>query len=196
MTTAEFNALDSRKQRILVAKDVIAQLKAKKFKATKGTYVAIKDQALSDAVEESSTEQLHERFKTIKQCAVCARGAMFMSTVRLGNQFQLNQMDTEWNGPIATVEAGEVDERLKSVFASDQQYLIEAAFEGRDINSQLYEVMTYDDNGSSLKANIFEDMYNLILAKAKIFYKRYKKSDNRMIAIMKNVIKNKGKFVL
>ena len=45
MNTEKFNSLSPKQQRILVAKDVVAQVNARRYKAIRQNYVRISDRA-------------------------------------------------------------------------------------------------------------------------------------------------------
>lgn len=108
MTTEEFNKLSKLQQRVAIAKDVVAQVGAEKYIAAKGTYYS---------PSEFPTYRINqETALAVKACHVCGLGAMLVSAVRLGNEFDSTQ---------SFMEA-----LLPRFFSRSQRDLIECAFEG------------------------------------------------------------------
>lgn len=191
MTSEKFNLLSPEKQRIAVAKDVIAQIKAKRYKPAHKGYVKFLDGNFDiiDAAKDTS-EDLQTCIPKLKECAVCARGAIFLSTVKIDNSFSVDNVNYTWNG-VYEVEEEDIEERLKLIFG-DQQYLIEYAFEGWDSSGQFAN--QFQDSSGHFLSNTLEMLYDDLESTAVAFHKKYKSPSDRVIAIMENIIKNDGLF--
>lgn len=162
-----FSKLSKANKRIELAKDVITQVKAKKYIATQMTYFDGYEIAEEARILGSKdTDQLNKVLPKIT-CECCAKGALLMAGITKINHCSL--FDIEQN-------SGNDDyilDKLKDIFISSQLHLIETAFEGRIINDS----DSYNDD-----------------EKAKNLYLKYKHSDTRLIGIMNNIIKNSGTF--
>ena len=191
MTIEEFNALPGYQQRVLIAKDVIKQINARKYVAQAGIYCNINDADFTKDVTDGSSAQVKNRLDSIDKCTVCAQGALFMSTIGFANAFQVRSFKTDpWrNGVVAPAE--KVKERLSKVFDDYQQAIIETAFEGRDVNEQLKRLfkLTFKSN-ETIRAS-----YNLLVNSLKDYYHQYDNAESRLLGIMRNIIRNDGTFV-
>ena len=134
--------------RVLIAKDVIKQLKRKKIIVERGTYCFNPIFCNLKEMEELS-ELKKVLAKSKDKCYVCALGALFVSAV---NRFNKYQITTDWAG----IGKYETTNYLCKYFSDSQMGLIEDVFEFR--------------------------------------CPVYMNSENHMINIMKNIIKNKGTF--
>jgi len=172
--------LPKEKQRILVAKDVLKQIQMRSLKVKQGTYFGIWAPKKRFEIEKPK-EKLDQFLLQIKnenaKCEVCGIGSCFISLVRLGNNAKTSTFFGE--GAInGFYEANDGDMRplLRKVFPSSQITLIESAFEMTTI--------LYDNAKHSYEHRI----------KARDFGQKYKSDENRLKAIMRNIIKNKGTF--
>ena len=107
-------------QRVLIAKDVIAQLKARRTIGGHGDYITWKNPV---PIKEGA--QVKDLFKDIPQCKVCAKGAALLAAVDRFNKLKI----TVW----------EADDQAKGYykgsflekwFSLEQLGEIESAFEG------------------------------------------------------------------
>jgi hypothetical protein len=81
-----FHKLSDKEKRIAVAKDVIAQVEARKYRATPGTYLFVKGLRVDEDVQKPLLEES-------TKCNVCAVGAAFASAARLGNNLFYGQSE-------------------------------------------------------------------------------------------------------
>jgi hypothetical protein len=168
-----FDRLPKAKQRVMIAKDVIKQLKAKKLIATRGIYIEVKDEvdnlfySLHDLVMDHDAS-LQETLNSIPQCQVCAKGAIFACTVMRRNQVKNNQVPDgrrdHWKG-------SNIAPLLGNIFSPMQLRLIETEFEGADIEPHMLK--------DEMSPNMQLDNYS---------------AEDRLIVIMKNIIRNNGRF--
>lgn len=168
-----FKSLTKEEKKVAIAKDVLLQLKNKKYVAKTGDYVDFDYWETISAVDYDLNIQQH--FDVIKNCKVCALGSAALSCIKYSNNssFEDARRNTNkfWN-------------QLLKVFTKKELVIIEYAFEG----------FAHKACGRSVNWNI--DISDNILNKTCNFYYKHSNNDNRLKAIMKNIIKNEGKFVL
>ncbi len=173
-----FNSLTKPQKRVAIAEDVIKQIKAKKYTAKESTYLYI-----STTVEDE--EQLQSNFNNV-QCDCCALGGLFLSEVKFNNSCTIgeaNDYDFDVKG----------DTRLQKYFSIEQLILIEAAFECWDAYRLLHNNTIDSGYGFNLKLNelkLTEEDINKACKFGDSFY--YEK--DKLIAILQNLIQNKGTF--
>lgn len=152
--------------RVAIAKDVIASLN--KIIPTNGIYFGIDYRFdRTQLTKKKNSKVLAEKLK--KNCEVCALGACFISAVKLTNEWDFSGLRFSGGYPKLTLEA-----KLLDYFTQEQLELIECAFERC---SSFGHNLEYEKaaNAASFKENI-ED------------------PTERLEAIMKNIISNKGSF--
>lgn len=109
MKREEFEKLSVKARRVLLAKDVITQLKAGRI-IPMGHY-------LSNNICYTSNQSAKEAFEN-NVCEVCAKAALVISWIKRFNSYKLNQLDE-----------GQIKE-VKDIFGKKLLDVIEAAFEG------------------------------------------------------------------
>lgn len=170
VTKKIFNKKSVACKRILIAEDVLQQLKLKNYIAESGVYISVPNAGVySDQYESPLVEVL----KT-EQCHVCAVGACVASIAKIEGTITEENMDNN-NGNLVTA--------LKGVFTPKQLQQMESAFEGGNCGfaqSYMGAKALSDDN-----SKFCED-----------FADKYPDDTIRLTKIMKNIIKNEGKFVL
>jgi len=178
MTTEQFNKLSRQEKAVLVAKDVLAQLKTKRYTANAGSYI-------KDTIKEDFKGSIQKNFNKIKECKVCALGACLLSSTKLGN---ILTTDDLYLSDYSSVGVSDLDNKnikklLKSIFTPSQMYLIESAFEG----------FSYDSD--RVAVDIFKQKCNdKIEHVVNSFHRKYDNDKERLIAIMENIISNNGVF--
>lgn len=178
-------------KRIMIAQDVLDQLKAKKMIANAGNYIKVNilndelghHRDLDDYTNKFKGKELQEVIQEEHiQCSVCGIGACFTSLINLNDNYTLTE-DRIYMLSRTTSSQNEIHRVLLDYFSKAQMLLIETAFEAND-----------------LAHSIREDCTNLndreITEKAINFGKKYKTDNNRLKAIMTNIIKNQGTFLL
>jgi hypothetical protein len=203
---AIFKKASPTQKRVLIAKDVIAQIKAKKIKPESGTFVQVEKvkgfmssseadkrtgswnyamNRLSDS--EGSDADVRQLYldNTLQQCSCCALGGMFMSCTLYNNNTTIEDLEHAGNdiSQVLLEETGEkLSNGLNKFFSVEQLKLIEQTFEGD--NGAVLSGMD-DDTGKTV------DEFS---PRAEAFYNKYKKSKDRLVAIMQNIVKNNGTF--
>lgn len=192
---AKFAKMTAAQKRLAIAKDVLAQLKKKKFVAESGSYCTLntskvltrKDIGISEGEGYKTVDiELQPLLLdgTIASCDVCAIGSVFMSKVLLGNKFKITADSYSDSGEDSVDLETDLDrdhdmvESLKGIFTEKQLRLMEYAFEGEDIKE------------------IFFDSPEKFHLKVDEFYYEYTSDESRLKAIMQNIIKNEGTFKL
>ena len=156
--------------RVEIAKDVIAQIKMKTFEVSPGNYITTSLE-FRKSLMDIEIDSLPRGFK-IKNCEACAIGATFISVFNKNNALSTNDLkdvisdDNEMVAYLSKPENGG--------FSSGQLRLMEIAFEGREV---------CESHRDTRKALEFYQKHG-VLGSGKL-----------LIAIMKNVIKNKGEFI-
>jgi hypothetical protein len=162
---AAFHRMSNKRQRIAIAEDVLAQIKARRYVAEPGTYVHSDE--LNNLVSDQTNEEPFDLQKALlgkaPECNVCGLGAAFCSMARLGDR-------------VGMEDADEVHVHLKPIFGGHQLVLIESAFEGDDFSGS-----NWDLSEEELKACMK-------------FHAKYSDDDKRLAAIFRNVVKNNGTF--
>lgn len=174
------------KKAVLIAKDVLKSLRTNRYVPNCGVFARISTRS-EDSINNRPNE-LQDIIDNLnngsRKCEVCALGACFLSHVALYDDFKCDRLlstipyerntctlreDIRYFEPDITT----LINRLYTIFGLDLP-LIENAFECGD---GFYGVGT--------KMNVI----------AAMSYKHLGTSRERLIAIMKNIIRNKGRFI-
>lgn len=167
--------LSKAEVRVLICKDVIKHVKAKRLQTTAGTYFSLYNSKPIFQMD----NQINAQWRKASSCNVCALGGLFISAVDRFDKLKFSDLSsTEFyqNSAFRSVDAEpeDIQRYLKRWFTKPQMERIESAFEGRQfINSPFG---TYNPNN--------------------YFTKRFRKKPERLIAIMKHIIKDKGEVNL
>lgn len=182
-----FETLSKAEQRIEIARDVLAQLKAKTLIAESGVWVNIlssnKYGNTSNSLFEMTEEKGHKNDKEVaevlekKKCRVCALGACFVSTVKKLDKLKMSDLENGQNDFAVLVKY------LSKVFSKDQLKLIEVAFE--EDGGQVSSDDVYNGQAAS---NFFENIVNSVNNDWNNW------DDLKLRLIMENIIANKGLF--
>lgn len=192
-----FKEMTKSEKRVAIARDVLLQLRTNKYVPKLGVWVSSEEDLIRPGDE---NKQLQEVLKG-KVCQVCAVGSVFVSAVRLFNRlkckdaverFRLNSNGTIY-GVVNEVGFDEAEVYLDRFFSDHQIVLMEIAFEkgnGR-----------YCFSASSFEYALRSGGYDETYLRARYhrycalkFGLQYKSNTDRMKAIMKNIIRNKGEF--
>lgn len=180
ISVAEFNALPKATQRVMIAKDVIENLKAKKYIANKGRYVekvTVKGKLKNEI--SISDVNVRDNWKSIDNCLVCGIGSCLMSVTKFKNRLTFGELPRG----IHSFEDKHI-KLLKSTFSPNHLTLIEVAFEGY-----------YYKQSDNLGRDKMEAEVNQIeISRAKTFANQYEDNNERLEAIMRNIVTNKGTF--
>lgn len=166
MVDEKFAALSPAEKRVAVAKDVIAQLDAKKIIAQAGTYVSITP-AANEIVSIEPDDELQAVFAG-RVCDACALGSLFICAVAKLDDCTADSVQFGQHYGADFYMRDDPYEYLGQFFDEDQLHDIERVFEG-------YGGWTDDDTESHL---ISDD------------------ENERLRVIMRNIIDSNGDFTL
>jgi hypothetical protein len=159
------------KQRVAIAKDVIKQIKLGKIVLGGGYWSSWEPKKVADTLPLKKTT-----------CRVCAMGAVFAAKVLRNGSDLVN----------ASVNDQAIIEDLKGVFTAKQLRLIETAYEGGFCGDG------DSDRPSEKQEKRARGFYT---AHSPVYNENFDTEDDaeameqsRMVAIMKNVIRNEGTF--
>lgn len=179
--------LTKSQMRVAIAKDVISQINSKKLIPRPGVWICdpkmggldqhidnLIDKAMDDPKNDTCnfTEFNARDFtKNVNRCEVCALGSIFVSSVNLYNGVHFE------NGDEALESFNDLSlSPLSKYFSEESLALIECCFEGED--GAHY-------NSTSEKEFAIGIAYN----------RSFRSPKERLIAIMKNIVRNKGDFI-
>lgn len=164
-----FQNLSDAKKRVAIAKDALEQVLAKNYKVKTGQYVTF----LGSGSPIEKSEELDVppacNLQDVK-CQVCARGALFVSALRKDASIEPETLPSE-----DYLDNDAITETENNYFSREQIDLIESAF----------ETNTFCDEAPE----------ELVMA-AVLYGKSLGNKDERLVAILKNIIRNKGEFVI
>lgn len=171
-------------QRVLIAKDIIEQINTSIYIPVKGNY--IENLQFKYDKQLSSSDDIKSNFNNIEYCEVCALGACLMSLTKFKNQINFDDINKSKG---FLVSGSKIQNLLLSLFSPEQIALIESAFEGGFNDNESLRVARYLT--SEYRVNRIHEQLNLNSCN---FYFKYSSSEKRLIAIMENIINNKGTF--
>ena len=169
-----------KKLAVQIAKDVLANIKAKKIIGSTGSYIGEKLVNAINYAADNSTNLVELKSvlnKTMTKgagCEVCALGSMFVSLIDKKNSCKISDAyDLARDSEI-------FDNRLLTAFSNDELNIIETAFEGSG-----FDQCCFDSQENEQIARI-----------AGMWGDEIENDTERLKAIMENIVKNKGEFIL
>ncbi len=176
-----FSKATKAQKRVLVAKDVITQLKVGKFEARSGMFVTLPYVTRTKGGDASLQVAL---LQDKQPCQCCALGSLVLSCTLFANKQTVSDgIAFEALGEMldGTTGFGVLKNGFEKLFSERQFRLIEYAFENGD---GYFGFSSWEDGKLS----------NGAIARAQDFSARHDDSTELLVAIMKNIIKNKGTF--
>lgn len=184
----KFVKLSKAKQRVVIAQDCLDRMNIGHLKPKGGKFIDHDDLrtivlgnsniSLDDVTQVESCS-LKEKFNAMPVCSACAKGSLLLSFVGRINNFDVNDLTFQNNND----SNDKSHSKLLEIFDVRQLALIEMAFE-----DCLYISETQEGKPINFTKNTHK--------KASEFWYNYDYSRDRMIAICKNIIENKGTFKL
>jgi hypothetical protein len=173
---AKFASLTKAQKRVAIAKDVLLQLRLEHINAVSGVYLDFPEAKQNDVGEcLVDSDAPVSAVYNVRDCDVCAKGALFLSAARVKKGKTMRDL-------MITHDSGNVDANalndnsivryLSDIFDDQQLWLIEAAFEQNDMRS----MKDIEAGGDYLRYHLDDS------------------EDERLRAIMLNIIENKGTF--
>lgn len=173
-----FNKLSKLEKRVVIAKDVLKQLKTKKFIAASGDYISSN---FSSMFNHDISADIKTNYKKIKNCKVCALGACLLTITKFDTKLLFKYIIPN----ILLDSSPKVDKLFTSIFSPKQLLMIEYAFEGKIGFKYGEQVLKQTLSGEEIDSCI--NFYGGFPGKDEC-------SEDRLIAIMNNIITNKGIF--
>jgi hypothetical protein len=193
-----FDGKTNAEKRVLIALDVIAQIKTKRFVPASGVWASTTNPKLTSVGSDGSIRDILIADDT--KCSCCALGGIMLSCTLFNNREPVS----EWHGKFDDLGDALGDSNTKfyngltKIFSKSQLELIETAFE-LGLGYYLFDYSDVNVHGDgSLKWDAYENP-SLTKAERKLYYavkfgKLHASYANRMIAIMENIVKNGGRF--
>jgi hypothetical protein len=192
-------------RRIEIINDAVAQLLAQVYRTGSYGYLKLPD-AIREEQEEHPSDQaqplLCDKISKDDYCGVCAKGSLFLSTIRKENDLKLENLEDNHRMVMDRLTQDEL-------FNRENLNLVEAYYEGW----KLYKYQR--DNGWSVlysfgpfayahvgfgfsmeEAQAFADKHNAKIAEYTAKYPAGEKDERteRLIAILNNMLENEGVF--
>lgn len=173
-----FKKANDAQKRVILAKEIISQIKAERFLARRGNFCKIENRG---AFKDLDSIQKLFLSKKIPNCTVCALGSILMAQTIFANKENIGDYESDFYdlGKTIKYKTGDTKNGIVKLFGLEQIKLIEQAFEMGQGYFKKYEL-----------DNKLPDTH-----KAIDFGNQYFSSDVRLINIMENIISNKGTFV-
>lgn len=163
--------LTKAQKRMMILKDALKQIKIGFLKPEKAGICNLPN--IKNAKDNADGQTLLKKLKRNKKnCMVCARGALLLTSVLKFNKLTWGDLIAVDNYEGSFEEGSITDGRLMSFFSAEQLMMMETAFE-RQHNEYELGKLAYD---------------------CWAFYDKYSHPRRRLIAILENAIKNNGIF--
>lgn len=183
---SERKMMTNKQKRIAIAKDVLLRMRYRNIR--KGTYIEGDFETKKDIKDKTKADTVIKDLE--KACDVCALGSCFLSHIRLFDKIELGEIGTVGEKEIfdGEVYPAEVDiyvngsfvrEPLLNYFSEFQLDMIESAFE--KYNASIHYDPSKDNEDKIQEAIRFGFLFD--------------SDENRLRAIMKNIVKNDGEFI-
>lgn len=198
---ALFRSMTSAERRVAIAKDALSQLREERYIAARGNYVEAtdfidKEKLKQIAPNDFQDQQVCSLMSDLPRCDVCARGALFVSTLRVFNRLRVDELESlsddlaslktslkrqpkeseriwdEYN-PYISLDDPHLEKYERRFFSRRQSDLMEAMFEGYCADD-----MSVNDVAIEMYGDDYHD------------------SQSRLMEICKNLIRNNGNFVI
>jgi hypothetical protein len=179
-----FNSLTPADKRVAIAKDVLEQIKLKRLSALSGTYFTLSSDLDGDKSIQANLNKV--------ECQACALGSMMFSHIKYNNECSI--------GEGFNLDSRYIKGKLHNYFDEGQLVLIETAFEQWGTN--------YNYDGDAEDYYVCDGAYSgdfltdLGLNKddldraGEYFDEDSFTDEEKLVKIMKNIVKNKGTFVV
>ncbi len=182
-----FSRLSAAQKRVAIAEDVIKQIRSGQYRIRAGQWLNFNEEQFNAPIKEVKipTQQrllggpivIQQQCKPVG-CTCCAIGAAVASSIRLFNEFELDEDGVE--------SFSHALKQLKKFFTEPQLRLIESAFEQRG--------QTNSETGKPEGWDLDDEMGGREFARAYGRYSKIYSDSERAHSIFQNIIKNNGTF--
>ena len=190
----KFAAATPAQRRVMIAKDVLAQIKARRLRPRAGKWLDVGVAAeirLAAQQLDASVAQLFLA-KDMPACECCALGSLFMGCALTSDKTTFSDFVTASASLDEAIENPEQKSVLTRYFSPAQLRTIEMAFED---GLGAFEFESEEDSWNrTLSDNTEDPTLSPRDAKLHAWRKRYPKDRDCLIAIMQNIIDNGGTF--
>lgn len=122
LTKEEFEALPVLQQRVLIAKDVIANIKSKKFNPARGVYFSTSRLDLQGFKHSGDNNDVDAKtYIKSNDCFVCAKGAAVCSYVQKFNSIKVSQLSDEL-APVVRIFGHRLWSEIEAQFEGSPTY--------------------------------------------------------------------------
>ena len=178
--------LTREQQKIVIAQDVIENIKAQKYIAETGSYIDDVEDARGNNMKYNNRwkdEDVKAQWEQLGTCNVCGIGACLMSITKFKNNLTFGDLPSS----LSQFEKVHID-LLSSIFTGVELAAIEAMFEGYYSNDKL---------GTSSGNNIGRDEMGAVLSEDLIEYclnfgDNYGNEERTLLAIMQYIVDHNG----
>lgn len=184
-----FAGKTNAQKRVLIARDVIAQINTEKIIPKKGTWFEFELKNYRIDMKDYTSGRKQILCDDNTQCVCCGVGSLLASCVLFNNKVSTNSLDRIWNIDFdASLDmfdrhSPEIKSGLLDIFSRNQLALIECVFENRTARS-------YDEyTNRGIPPCPYDEVIKIIR-----LWKTPADSTERLVAIMKNIIRNRGTF--
>lgn len=165
-------SLTKAQTRVQIAKDVIAQLKAKRLKARHSVYVDL----VGAPFVYCGDGDAQRLVRSVKACAVCAKGALLVATIDRFNECEATDELALADLARADKERGD-PQYMANYFPPSMLHEIEMVFDGGRRDTSTTKKPTAEEN---------------VLIRR--WRKAHRDATSLLDALMRNIIANKGTF--
>ena len=212
LTKKQFLNVSKEQKAILVATDILKQIKNETYYPEAGVYI-------DDVYHSYNIIDEDYPFNNIRHCSVCVIGSSIVSAAKLSGVLDLEDI-----GSVLDDFSDDATDLLNSVFTLKEQLIMETCFEG--YTKIPYTDIEYDEFGNIVIYTALEKFKKYIdestfvyskerptfanknkdrvvfnklsykeVLKCLVFRSKYKNDKNLLVGIMKNIIKNNGVFI-
>lgn len=193
----QFVGATKAQKRVLIAKDVIKQLKAEKFQASRGNFLEMASLTGSDhraSLDIKDDDSIREIFLARQEpCQCCGLGALMMSCTLFNNKEEVKDYSNHFSQlGQALRDKRPLSNKFDKIFSKSQIELIENAFEkGSGFFRGTMNIYANDEFLYTHASKVSERNKAISFGSRGDLEFDDKK---RLIAIMRNIIKNNGTF--
>lgn len=175
----QYEEMTRAERKVVLCQDVLARIKQERLLISPGSYIKnfYRIPELFSKPEKDFVGPVtpDDCLVVEKHCSVCARGALLLSRIRLFNSVNWDDLKV---GRTIGITQDQTSDILSEAFYSEELLAIEAAFEAEE----------YEENDGFIGEDE-EYSWDCIG-----FGLQYPSSDDRLVAIMENIIENNGEF--
>lgn len=192
-----FKKLSGAKKRVLIAKDVLNQLGTGRIRARAGVYLRGEAKAEFeriptdygyDRIVVKADTEVQQLIQSMPSCTACALGSVFACAVSVADDLKVSELR---NRPHSSTGAAGMQEAYMDMRGDEMYTYLERFFSKRQLS--LIET-AFERHPSGDFRDHYGEMPKVCKAAMK-FGGRYPRADReRMSAIMRNIIRNKGMF--